>query len=77
MMHWKPYTPDMKWIFAMHCTASMLATTAPTVEVGGALAFQHLKTTLIMRMMKEMPRTDVQPTVDEVCANAPNTTPRF
>ena len=77
MMHWKPYDADLKWLFAMHCTASTLVTTAPTVEKAGAIAFEHLKTASITRMMADMPRMHVQPTVDEVCAHRPSTTPRF
>ena len=77
MMHWKPYDADLKWLFAMHCTASMLVTMAPTAEAAGAIAFQHLKTASITRMMVDLPREQVQPTVDEVCANRPSTTPRF
>ena len=77
MMHAKPYTPDMKWMFAMHCTVSMLTRTAPTMVVAGDVAFGHLKTALITRMMTEKPRDQIQPTVDEVCASALVSTPRF
>lgn len=77
MMHAKPYTVDKEWIFAMHCTASMLVRVAPTVEAAGIVAFEHLKTAIVARMMKEMPRKDVQPTVDEVYDRAPKLVPRF
>jgi len=71
MMHAKPYTIDMHWVFAMHCTVCMAVTLAASAEAKGDVALQHLKTTLITRMMKETPRHMVQPTVDEVCSHRP------
>jgi hypothetical protein len=77
MMHSKPYTPDMAWIFAIQSTTYMLCKLAPTTEVSGEVAFQHLKTALITRMMEETPRTEKQTLVDDVCANSPPSLPRF
>ena len=77
MLHSKPYIPDMGWLFSIQSTTYMLCKLAPTTEVSGEVALQHLKTALITRMMQDTPRDKRQLLVDEVCAYAPSSLPRF
>ena len=77
MMHTKPYTPDMAWIFAIQSTTYVLCKLAPTTEVSGEVALQHLKTALITRMLEETTKAERQKLVDEVSANSPSSLPRF
>lgn len=78
MMHAKPYRcQDMRWLYAMHCTALVMTRMAPTVEEQGAVALHVLKSVVVAHMMQEMPIADVQPTLTEIAAHGPATIPRF